>query len=181
MLDAVRGKGMAAVSGRARRLRFHALAAAFAVLLVCQSFMMLDVLADIFYVDLYIPWINHSTIELVAVIAMTVSLFVLGWFLADHIRQNRRYKETVRTASGELLKTISRKFDEWKLSESEREVALLLIKGLSVSEIARARNSRPGTVKSQSNAVYRKAGLRGRGELAAYFVEDLLAGDSLLE
>ena len=55
MLDAVRGKGMAAVSGRARRLRFHALAAAFAVLLVCQSFMMLDVLADIFYVDLYIP------------------------------------------------------------------------------------------------------------------------------
>ncbi|WP_156098587.1 hypothetical protein [Thermopetrobacter sp. TC1] len=30
------------------------------------------------------------------------------------------------------------------------------------------------------NAIYRKAGLRGRSELVAYFVEDLLAGEKLL-
>ncbi len=164
----------------ARSWRFRALAVAFAVLLVCQGFMVVDVLADIFYIDLYIPWVEHSTIELVAVIAMTVSLVVLGWILVDHMRQNRRYRETVRTASGAFLKTISHKFDEWSLSDSEREIALLLIKGLSISEIAQVRNTRPGTIKSQSNAIYRKAGLRGRSELVAYFVEDLLAGERLL-
>ncbi len=163
-----------------RRWRFRALAVAFTVLLVCQAFMVVDVLADIFYIDLYIPWMEHSTIELVAVIAMTVSLVVLGWILVDHMRQNRRYREAVRTASGEFLKTIAQKFDEWGLSESEREIALLLIKGLSISEIAQLRNTRPGTIKSQSNAIYRKAGLRGRSELVAYFVEDLLAGEKLL-
>ncbi|HHN72686.1 MAG TPA: LuxR family transcriptional regulator [Thermopetrobacter sp.] len=163
-----------------RPWRFHALAAAFAVLLVCQGFMVVDVLADIFYIDLYIPWMDHSTIELIAVIAMTVSLFVLGWVLVDHMRQNRRYRETLRSASGAFLKTISRKFDEWGLSDSEREIALLLIKGLSINEIAQVRNTRPGTIKSQSNAIYRKAGLRGRSELVAYFVEDLLAGEKLL-
>ena len=165
---------------KARPWRFPTLVVAFAVLLVCQGFMVVDVLADIFYIDLYIPWMDHSTIELIAVIAMTVSLFVLGWVLLDHIRQNRRYRETLRSASGAFLKTISRKFDEWGLSESEREIALLLIKGLSINEIAQVRNTRPGTIKSQSNAIYRKAGLRGRSELVAYFVEDLLAGEKLL-
>ncbi len=174
------GRRVAAFVDQIRRWRFHMLGAAFVVLLICQSFMVVDVLADIFYIDLYIPWFDHSVIELIAVIAMTVSLFVLGWILVDHIRQNLRYKETVRTASGELLKIISQKFDEWKLSESEREIALLLIKGLSVNEIAQIRNTRPGTIKSQSNAIYRKAGLRGRSELVAYFVEDLLAGEKLL-
>jgi len=174
------GGQAATLAGQVRRWRFHVLGAAFVVLLVCQSFMVIDVLADIFYIDLYIPWFDHSLMELIAVIAMTVSLFVLGWILVDHIRQNRRYKEAVRTASGQLLKTISRKFDEWGLSESEREIALLLIKGLSVNEIAQIRNTRPGTIKSQSNAIYRKAGLRGRSELVAYFVEDLLAGEKLL-
>jgi len=183
MSTASRQKGRQGVPSFAdvvRPWRFHALAGAFAVLLVCQGFMMVDVLADIFYIDLYIPWMDHSTIELVAVIAMTVSLIVLGWVLVDHMRQNRRYREAVRSASGEFLKTIAQKFDEWGLSESEREIALLLIKGLSINEIAQVRNTRPGTIKSQSNAIYRKADLRGRSELVAYFVEDLLAGERLL-
>ena len=168
------------IADQVRARRFHLLAVSFVVLLVCQGFMVVDVLADIFYIDLYIPWLDHSTMELTAVIAMTVSLIVLGWILVDHMRQNRRYRETVRTASGAFLKTISRQFDEWNLSESEREIALLLIKGLSINEIAQVRNTRPGTIKSQSNAIYRKAGLRGRSELVAYFVEDLLAGERLL-
>ena len=168
------------IADQIRAWRFHLLAVSFVVLLVCQGFMVVDVLADIFYIDLYIPWLDHSTMELTAVIAMTVSLVVLGWILVDHMRQNRRYRETVRTASGAFLKTISRQFDEWGLSESEREIALLLIKGLSINEIAQVRNTRPGTIKSQSNAIYRKAGLRGRSELVAYFVEDLLAGEKLL-
>ncbi len=47
--------------------------------------------------------------------------------------------------------------------------------------LVRSLRRRPaGTIKSQSNAIYRRAGLRGRSELVAYCVEDLLAGERLL-
>ena len=73
-----------------------------------------------------------------------------------------------------------KKFDDWNLSLSEREVALLLIKGLTIVEIAEVRNTMAGTIKSQSNAIYRKGAVNGRNELVAYFVEDLLCGQDLI-
>ena len=82
----------------------------------------------------------------------------------------------MQVASGELLSVIFTHFEKWGLSPSEVEIALLLIKGFSAAEIAALRETRPGTVKSQSSAIYQKADVRGRNELVAYFVEDLLAG-----
>jgi len=164
-----------------RRVRFPSLLAAFIVLLLCQVFLVMDVAADLFGMDFHIPWFDQTSTETIAVAAMSITLIILGWILLDHMRQNRRYRQTVQTASGQLVQTLYAKFGEWGLSASESEVALLLIKGLSVAEIARLRDTRPGTIKSQSNAIYRKAGLKSRSELAAYFVEDLLAGDNLLK
>jgi DNA-binding NarL/FixJ family response regulator len=53
-------------------------------------------------------------------------------------------------------------------------VGLLLLKGLSLKEAAEARQTSERTVRQQALAVYRKAGLAGRAELAAFFLEDLL-------
>jgi DNA-binding NarL/FixJ family response regulator len=53
-------------------------------------------------------------------------------------------------------------------------VALLLLKGLAHKEIADARETSERTVRQQSLAIYRKAGLSGRAELSAFFLEDLL-------
>ena len=89
-------------------------------------------------------------------------------------------EDRVKVASGELMQVISEKFDDWRLSPSERDIAVLLIKGLSNQEIAEIRATRPGTVKSQSSSIYQKSGVKNRHELAAYFVEDLLAGERLL-
>ena len=69
---------------------------------------------------------------------------------------------------------ISSQFDRWNLTVSESEVAYLLIKGLSLEEIAGVRDSKPKTVRQHATNIYAKAGLRGRHELAAYFLEDLL-------
>ena len=69
---------------------------------------------------------------------------------------------------------IDAQFDRWALSSAEREVALLLLKGLSHKEIAPLRGCSERTVRHQARAVYRKAGLAGRIELAAFFLEDLL-------
>jgi DNA-binding NarL/FixJ family response regulator len=51
---------------------------------------------------------------------------------------------------------------------------LLLLKGLSHREIGELRRTSEATVRQQALAVYRKAGLRGRTELSAFFLEDLL-------
>ncbi len=60
------------------------------------------------------------------------------------------------------------------VASAEREVALLLLKGLSHKDIADVRRTSEKTVRQQSLAVYRKAGLSGRAELSAFFLEDLL-------
>lgn len=62
----------------------------------------------------------------------------------------------------------------WSLSPSEKEVALLLLKGLSLKEIADIRKTAEKTVRAQSVAIYSKAGFAGRSELSAFFLEDLL-------
>jgi DNA-binding NarL/FixJ family response regulator len=73
-----------------------------------------------------------------------------------------------------LGEAIDRQFQRWGLSPAEREVALLLVKGLSHKEAAEVRATSERTVRQQALAVYRKAGLAGRAELAAFFLEDLL-------
>jgi DNA-binding CsgD family transcriptional regulator len=69
---------------------------------------------------------------------------------------------------------IDRQLERWGLSEAEQEVALLLLKGLSHRTIADIRGTEEATVRQQSRAIYRKAGLSGRHDLAAFFLEDLL-------
>ena len=75
---------------------------------------------------------------------------------------------------------LDRQFQRWALSPAEKEVALLLLKGLSHKEIAEVRSITEATARQQARAVYKKAGLSGRADLAAFFLEDLLlpGGDS---
>lgn len=65
-------------------------------------------------------------------------------------------------------------FERWGLTAAEREVGLLLLKGLSLKEAAVVRGTSERTVRQQAFTLYGKAGLAGRAELSAFFLEDLL-------
>ncbi|TDP38333.1 LuxR family transcriptional regulator [Idiomarina aquatica] len=65
-------------------------------------------------------------------------------------------------------------FKQWKLSPSEQEVAVLLIKGLSFNEIAEVRSTKEKTVRQQASSVYAKSGLSGRNNLSAWLIDTLL-------
>ncbi len=69
---------------------------------------------------------------------------------------------------------INRQFLDWQLSPTERETALMLLKGLELKSIADLQGKSERTVRQHASAVYRKAGLGGRAELSAFFLEDLL-------
>lgn len=82
-------------------------------------------------------------------------------------RESKKYLDGLSLA-------IDQQLSRWGLSPAEKEVAFLLLKGLSSKEIAEVRNTSEKTVRVQSAAIYSKAGLSGRSELAAFFLEDLL-------
>jgi DNA-binding CsgD family transcriptional regulator len=89
-------------------------------------------------------------------------------------RDQRRAQEQLRRASGAFMTVLAERFDDWGLTPAERDVALFAIKGLSTAEIAALRSTSEGTVKAQSNAIYRKAGVNGRGQLLSLFIDDLM-------
>ena len=96
---------------------------------------------------------------------------------AEALRSNedvRRWNAEAQPVLDGLGRAIDRQFDRWGLTRAEREVALLQLKGLRHRTIAELRNTSERTVRQQALAIYRKSGLDGRSDLAAFFLEDLL-------
>ena len=89
--------------------------------------------------------------------------------------QGQRWRAEARSYLDGLGQAIETQFSRWSLTEAEREVALLILKGLSHKEIATVRAVSERTVREQARAVYSKSGLTGRAGLSAFFLEDLLA------
>jgi DNA-binding CsgD family transcriptional regulator len=89
--------------------------------------------------------------------------------------QGQRWRAESRSLLNGLGEAIEAQFSRWNLTEAEREVALLLLKGLSVKEISAVRATSERTIRAQSASLYSKAGLSGRAALSAFFLEDLLA------
>jgi DNA-binding CsgD family transcriptional regulator len=104
---------------------------------------------------------------------------------AEHVRvirdlevaraQGQRWRNEARSYLDGLGEAMEKQFSRWNLTDAEREVALLLLKGLTHQEVAAVRNVSERTVREQSRAVYSKSGLSGRVALSAFFLEDLLA------
>ncbi|HJV89424.1 MAG TPA: LuxR C-terminal-related transcriptional regulator [Holophagaceae bacterium] len=84
------------------------------------------------------------------------------------------WKEEAGALVEGLAGAIDHQLERWGLSAAEQEVALLLLKGLSHKEIGELRKVSEATVRQQARNLYRKAGLTGRHDLAAFFLEDLL-------
>ena len=89
--------------------------------------------------------------------------------------QGSRWRSEARSYLDGLGAAIETQFSRWNLTEAEREVALLLLKGLSTKEIAAVRAGSERTVREHARSIYAKAGLTGRAALSAFFLEDLLA------
>lgn len=98
--------------------------------------------------------------------------------LGSDLRQARADAERWRAEAADVLRglgdAMANQFRDWSLTAAEEEVALLLVKGLSLKEAAQVRGTSERTVRQQALGVYRKAGVAGRAELSAFFLEDLL-------
>ena len=98
--------------------------------------------------------------------------------LAEDLRVTQLDAARWRSDAADLIAGLGAAIDaqlvRWGLSPAEAEIALLLLKGLSHKEVAQIRGVSETTVRQQARSIYRKAGLSGRNDLAAFFLEDLL-------
>lgn len=123
----------------------------------------------------------HLIIEIfiaLSVLAGILFLWFRNLFLKEQLfvskAESNKWKEQNAHLIGGLAAAIDNQLEEWKLSPSEKEISLLILKGLSLKEIAEIRGVSERTVRQQSVSVYQKSNLAGRAELSAYFLEDLL-------
>ena len=125
-----------------------------------------------------LSWELRELLEISAAIGLAIGV-VFGALSLIHAHRERRVAvERLRMASGAFMELLNERFSEWRLTQAEADVALFAIKGLSTAEIAALRKTSEGTVKAQTNAIYRKAGVTGRPQLLSLFIEDLIQDDN---
>ena len=121
-------------------------------------------------------WVVHELTEIGAALGLILGTVLGGIALRRSLRRTQEAEAKLRAASGAFMQLLEERFAAWVLTPAERDVALFAIKGLSTSEIAQLRQTSEGTVKAQTAAIYRKAGVTGRPQLLSLFIEDLMAG-----
>lgn len=137
--------------------------------LIHEGFLWLFSMVGAFYQFRIITWQKHEMAD-------------LGQQIEELDKINKALKieqidfeKKISHLSDEFLRYIDEQFNIWTFSRGEKEIALLLIKGLAMKEIAEIRGSNENTVRQQSSQIYKKSSLGGRMELSAFFLDDLLA------
>lgn len=143
-----------------------------------ELFFILDFVDDLYLFNFFL--VNpeyHTKLENLASFALAIAIFFTFYEIKLVLKEQKDVKASLEVASGHLSGVISSQFSQWSFSVSESQIALLLMKGLSLQEIADARGAKIGTVKSQCSSIYRKSELANRSELVSFFMEDLLVAN----
>jgi len=141
------------------------------VLISAALFFAYDIVADLLDDD---ESFAHIAVELLVFIAMSLVLFRELHQVRQLNREISEQQSRMARLSGDLMVVMQSQFVQWCLSPSESDVALLLIKGLSMREISELREVKEKTVRQQATSIYAKSGYAGRHELVAHFIEDLM-------
>ena len=131
---------------------------------------------------------EHIVKEVIVVSISTIAIAWLLWGLHQQRLEIRSLQHVLETANSpqappkkyvlearkKLGNVVTQQFSEWMLTGSEIEVGWLLLKGLSLKEIAIVRGTQEKTVRQQASSIYKKSGVSGRHAFSAWFIEDIL-------
>lgn len=144
------------------------------------AFLMIQTVAAVFFVGDAVSDViadsaaPHSLFEALIALALVLGIVFGAWQLRYTLERLREQELALDTARGALSDVVDRQFSTWGLTPAETDVGLLALKGLDVAEIAEMRGAATGTVRAQLARIYSKAGVSGRAQFAAWFVEDLM-------
>ncbi len=154
------------------------------ILLVIMTLNFFDVLTDI---SLGVPYWHIIEESMIVLISGLVAIFIiidirkrtkniqtLKTKLEDSDIKLKDITDEMMTARIQYSQVIHEQFEQWQLTKSEQEVAMLLLKGLSFKEISVVRETKEKTVRQQASSIYSKASVDGRHDFAAWFLEDFM-------
>ncbi len=150
-----------------------------AIQVLSAFFFISDILSS--YVGFWtapLSWELRELLEISAAIGLAIGVGFGALALVHAHRERRTAEDRLRVASGAFMQLLNERFEAWRLTPAEADVALFAIKGMSTAEIAALRKTSEGTVKAQTNAIYRKAGVTGRPQLLSLFIEDLMPDEN---
>lgn len=165
---------------RAEGLRLHAgsgpgLYAIMSVQMACAALFVVFFAVDVSGLTTRpAPYTLREIVQIAAALGLVLSIVLNAILIRKVMQRARQVEQSMKVAAGAIHDLMEAEFDRWGLTAAEREVALYAIKGCSNGEIATMTGKSEGTVKSQSNAVFRKAGVSGRVGLVTHFIDDLL-------
>ena len=124
------------------------------------------------------PYSKDEVIHLVfeggAVVALffgMVSLFKYTSFLKN---QNIKAQMQLSALKVDFDEYVRSQFAKWELTVAEKDVALLLLRGLNTSDIADLRSVSVGTIKVQAHKIFGKSGVSSRVEFMALFMDEFI-------
>lgn len=142
---------------------------------LCAVFFVSDIVFTLLGIRVRpINWEVRELLEIGASLGLILGVVLGAMALRRSLRETAVAREKLQAVSSAFMDLLHQRFDEWGLTPAEKDVAMFSIKGFSTQEIAGFRNTSEGTVKAQTNAIYRKAGVNGRAQLLGLFIEDLI-------
>jgi len=120
----------------------------------------------------------HTFFETIAVVGLLFGSVSMWRSLQHSIQLNARATETIEIQKGHFDDVAQSRFHAWSFTHSEMDVAKLILRGLSLKEMAAARSVSVGTIKAQINSILRKSGAENRAAFLGLFIDEFL-DDSL--
>lgn len=143
--------------------------------LLCASFFVSEFVTEVFGLRNWaVTWNVREILQVMASLGLCLGTIAGILLLRIALVRIGRADRQVQAASGEFFAMMEMSFSEWGLSPSERDVALFAVRGMSNAEIARLRGTSEATIKTQINAIFRKAGVSNRAQLISQFVDLLI-------
>lgn len=136
----------------------------------------LELFADLLWPSIWtLNWHQREVIQLAAMLSLVLGALASAALLVGTLRRAQSIERQLHAASGAFHLVMEAQFKQWELTPTEAEVALLVLEGLSNQEIAQLRGKSEATIKTQINAVFRKASVQSRAQLMSQFVNLLMA------
>ena len=157
----------------------HLIAGVLAVQVLCAAFFVWDIVVTVLGLPVApMSWAYVELIEIGAAVGLVLGVFVGAVLLRQAHARSEKAEKALRQARSAFRDMLEERFSEWSLTPAERDVAMFAIKGFSTQDIAELRGVSEGTIKAQTNAIYRKAGVSGRPQLLSLFIDELVEDDT---